>query len=251
MIIIDSSAMVSTPLHMRAALTAERLLVKTGVVRRDATTKTTDPTEDPTEGFSDSDTDDELLVDDSDKSSYDTEDEDSDDSSEDHHHHHHRQQQSQVRRRHSVHANSPSKPSLSQQQQQHHNRSKSVGFKDIEIRSYPVVPGDHPCCTTGCPLSLGWEYSNEHVCSIDEYEASRSPRRSREDLKTSWDQRRSMLKEVGVSEGDLKRAERKLHRERSCQRKTQTKICATFFQNTPGATLTCTDAQQQPESRCI
>ena len=224
--IIDPSAMVSTPLHLRAATTAERLLVKTGItaVRRDATT-IKDAMANPAHGFSDSDTED------SDKSFSDEENDDSEN--------HYR-----VRRRHSVQGASPSQL---QRQQHSHHRSKSVGFKDIEIRSYPVVPGDHPCCTTGCPLSLGWEYNNEHVCSIDEYEAFRTPRRSREDLKTSWDQRRNMLKEVGVSEGDLKRAERKLHRERSCQRKTQNKICATFFQNTP----TCTDAQQQPESRCI
>lgn len=113
----------------------------------------------------------------------------------------------------------------------HHGRSKSVGFADIEIRAYQVVIGDHPCCTMGCPLSLGWDYSRERMLSVDAYEASRSPRRSKEDLKTTWDERRNMVKDV--PDDELKRVERKLHRERSCQRKNMTKICATFFQDVP------------------
>ena len=105
---------------------------------------------------------------------------------------------------------------------------KSVAFGDVRTRSYNVVMGDHPCCTMGCALSLGWEHSQAPIVSVDEYEATRSPRRTRDSLRTTWDERRTML--ADVSDGEVKRAARKLHRERSCQRKNRTRTCAAFFQ---------------------
>merc|ERR1712032_778697 len=64
-------------------------------------------------------------------------------------------------------------------------RNSKVNFSNILIREYDIVIGDHPCCTMGCPLSLGWEYSDRKaVTTIDEYEANRPPRRSRNNLKT-------------------------------------------------------------------
>lgn len=107
--------------------------------------------------------------------------------------------------------------------------SKSVVFGDIRTRSYNVVMGDHPCCSMGCPLSLGWDYSQDPNISVDAYEATRCPRRSRENLRTTWDERRNMLSDI--TDGEVKRAERKLHRERSCQRKVRTRVCAAFFQH--------------------
>ncbi|CAB9527778.1 expressed unknown protein [Seminavis robusta] len=106
--------------------------------------------------------------------------------------------------------------------------AKHVAFGSISTRCYDVVMGDHPCCSMGCPLALGWEYSQDPSVSVDVYEASRSPRRSKADLKTTWEQRRNMLSDV--SDGEVKRAERKLHRERSCQRKVRSRVSAAFFQ---------------------
>ena len=120
-----------------------------------------------------------------------------------------------------------------------HVRRKSVTFGDVFTREFLVVMGDHPCCTTGCPLSLGWEHSQTPSVSVDDYEASRTPRRSKDDLRTTWDERRSMLSDV--SDGEIRSAGRKLHRERSCQRKNQTRACAAFFQRETPAS----EAEQQ------
>ena len=106
-------------------------------------------------------------------------------------------------------------------------KQKHVAFGEISSRSYEVVIGDHPCCNLGCPLSLGWEYNENPRMSVEEFEASRSPRRCLRELKTTWDQRRTML--TDVSEVEVKRAERKLHRERSCQRKVRARTSAAFF----------------------
>lgn len=125
------------------------------------------------------------------------------------------------------------------------SQQNHVAFGDILAREFNVVMGDHPCCTMGCPLTLGWEYSQFPSVSVDEYEASRSPRRAREDLRTSWDERRNML---GESDGEVKRANRKLARERSCQRKQNRRACAAFFARheeeciTPAAPVSTTTA---------
>ena len=68
---------------------------------------------------------------------------------------------------------------------------KHVCFGCVHIRSYEVVLGDHPCCSTGCALSLGWEYQTLSPSpSLDDYEASRlGCRRSWRNLKTTWTER--------------------------------------------------------------
>lgn len=113
-----------------------------------------------------------------------------------------------------------------------HRRSKSVGFGNIEVREYNLQLGDHPCCSMGCPIELGWEYMEENVQPLETYEASRCPRRSRDQLKTTYAERREMLCNV-VSDTEMKRAERKQYRERNCQRKIRNKTCAAFFQGPP------------------
>lgn len=105
---------------------------------------------------------------------------------------------------------------------------KSVAFGDIHTRSYSLVLGDHPCCSMGCPLSLGWEYKPVPDISLDEYEATRCPRRSKTEMLTTWQERRDML--ADVPDDEVKRAQRKFHRERCNQRKVQTRVCAAFFQ---------------------
>jgi hypothetical protein len=62
---------------------------------------------------------------------------------------------------------------------------RSVVFLNVIIREYSVTIGDHPCCTMGCPLSLDWDYLAESITSLDVYEAQRSPRRSRQQLRTT------------------------------------------------------------------
>jgi hypothetical protein len=125
------------------------------------------------------------------------------------------------------------------------NRIKSVGFDRIQVRRYSIVMGDHPCCA-GIPVSLGWDYSPEHNISVDEYEAHRSPRRSREKLKLSSAERKELLSSSNVSENEMKRAERKLYRERNCQRKNHTKLCAAFFSEQPDESV---QPQHEPEAR--
>ena len=87
-------------------------------------------------------------------------------------------------------------------------KSKTVGFDRVAIRSYKIVLGDHPCCSTGCPVSLGWDYSQEEYIKLDEYEATRAePVECVDDLRLSRYERHQLLLST-FSDFELQRAER-------------------------------------------
>mmetsp|Transcript_36636 Transcript_36636/g.88785 ORF Transcript_36636/g.88785 Transcript_36636/m.88785 type:complete len:200 (+) Transcript_36636:237-836(+) len=108
--------------------------------------------------------------------------------------------------------------------------SKSVRFGDCQIRSYPQVLGDHPYCSMGCPIELGWEYNKEEVQPINDFEEQRDHqrRRSKEGLLLSPEERRSILT-LSSEKSDVC-AIRKACR-RQCTRKAQRKIQREFFAN--------------------
>jgi len=124
--------------------------------------------------------------------------------------------------------------------------AKSVQFTRLHIRTYPCILGNHPCCTSGPPISLGWDHLSHQTVTIDDYEESRSrqKRRSRGELRLSCEERRDILLNTerkdrgmkGCNENskdrntqeqlvytaiDLKRAERRIYRERACNRHSQ------------------------------
>jgi hypothetical protein len=108
---------------------------------------------------------------------------------------------------------------------------RKVGFASVEVRDYNVTIGDHPCCTQGCPLSLDWEYQQRPLLSVEAFESTRATeRRHRHCLRTSWEERRDILsQESMISEGEIRKAQRKLHRARSCDSRLCEKMSDTFF----------------------
>lgn len=71
---------------------------------------------------------------------------------------------------------------------------KRVTFSSLQIRGYSQVLGDHPCCTNGPPISLGWKYMyQEDFHDLAVYERRRPPRRTRRQLKMSCQVRRDIL----------------------------------------------------------
>jgi hypothetical protein len=93
------------------------------------------------------------------------------------------------------------------------NNSKSVRFGDCNVRRYSQVMGEHPCCSVGCPLELGWEYEPVQSLPVDDYEAGRTVQKSSHSLRLTYDERRSILQPM-YSDGEVRRACRRLNRER-------------------------------------
>jgi hypothetical protein len=144
---------------------------------------------------------------------------------------------------------------------------KSVSFEALHIRTFIRIIGDHPCCSTGLPLTFGWNPVEETTIKLEDYETSRTARRSRQDMKlndktrrdilnincclrslsstgsdTSEDDSSSDMNDVDsslsslslphdeiISSIDLKRAERRLYRSR--QRSRRRIIANNFFQS--------------------
>lgn len=71
---------------------------------------------------------------------------------------------------------------------------RSVSFDTVDIKEFPMTLGDHPSAASGPPVTLDWEkIESERCVALDDYEASRTPRRSRRQLKLSLRDRKGIL----------------------------------------------------------
>jgi len=48
--------------------------------------------------------------------------------------------------------------------------AKGVSFGTVSVRTYPQILGDHPCCTSGCPVTLDWHFLDEQETTVDNFE---------------------------------------------------------------------------------
>jgi hypothetical protein len=87
---------------------------------------------------------------------------------------------------------------------------KSVAFSSVEVREYGLVLGDSPDIDNGFPLMLDWKYNKDtKILPVDEHQEqvealNRSPI---EELDAH--QRRLRLRSMGLSEAELRLAERR------------------------------------------
>ena len=128
-------------------------------------------------------------------------------------------------------------------------KKRSVQFQSLYIRTYNQVLGDHPCCSSGLPISLGWTCIDEEQVSINDYEICRNPRRNRCELRLDDFVRRSIILRNDFRESpcsssdeecnanssyslmDLRKAERRAYRqrERMSGRKRNSRMASQFF----------------------
>jgi hypothetical protein len=105
-------------------------------------------------------------------------------------------------------------------------RFPRVEFDSVEIREYERIIGDHPWCSYGPPISIGWRHRFLAKYSLDEYETMvlMSPRRTRQELYLPARRRVDILKtEWQCSEEDIGKA---FSRPRKCRNSMrQTKTC--------------------------
>ena len=86
-------------------------------------------------------------------------------------------------------------------------RRSSVQFGSLTIRNYEVQLGDHPSCSNGAPVSIGWRYNELNPICIEKYEAwMKDKRRSRSEFHLPRTHRESILKEYGYSRSQMTEA---------------------------------------------
>lgn len=104
-------------------------------------------------------------------------------------------------------------------------RDTKVKFHSVEVREYPIIPGDHPSCHLGPPLTIGWEHnkSSTKITPMDDFESLRVRQRCRntQELMISSLERRNMLKKLGFSKREIGKASTQASKVRN-QRNTTT-----------------------------
>jgi hypothetical protein len=86
------------------------------------------------------------------------------------------------------------KPALRRTRSEHPFPDRSVSFDKVNIKEFPMTLGDHPSASSGPPVALDWDkVERQRSLGLDEYENSRSPRRTRRQLKLSLRDRRGIL----------------------------------------------------------
>ena len=84
-------------------------------------------------------------------------------------------------------------------------RQRRVAFKEVTVRDYAMVLGDHPNCSFGPPVTLGWRYLEYEPLEVDEYEYHHSRRRPLPLLMLNYYRRNDLLA-ADHTEAELKKA---------------------------------------------
>ena len=91
--------------------------------------------------------------------------------------------------------------------------SRSVSFAKINIREHSQVLGDHPSCSRGPPVSLGWEVEREWEGDLDAWEGQREgERRDRRAMHMDASEREELVLENGANVSDITRTTENIKR---------------------------------------
>ena len=91
-------------------------------------------------------------------------------------------------------------------------RRRHVAFSSVQIRRYPMILADNPACSSGPPLSLGWEYELLPEMSMTEFESFRlrSRRIHTHHLILSHYKRVQILQLAGYAAEEIKTVEKEM-----------------------------------------
>jgi hypothetical protein len=107
--------------------------------------------------------------------------------------------------------------STSQQQER-----RRVTFDKIRIRSYSQTVGDNPSVSVGTPVQLDWDYDEEQVISLEDYESCITRRRTARQMLLNYFNRRTILQHrCGCTEAEIDQGEKSVNvikRQRSMTR---------------------------------
>eukprot|EP00580_Thalassiosira_gravida_P011007 CAMPEP_0201641034 /NCGR_PEP_ID=MMETSP0493-20130528/23200_1 /ASSEMBLY_ACC=CAM_ASM_000838 /TAXON_ID=420259 /ORGANISM="Thalassiosira gravida, Strain GMp14c1" /LENGTH=244 /DNA_ID=CAMNT_0048114861 /DNA_START=14 /DNA_END=748 /DNA_ORIENTATION=- len=90
-------------------------------------------------------------------------------------------------------------------------RRCGISFQKVVVRDYGMVLGDHPYCSYGPPVTLGWNYVEYQPLDVNAYEYHHAQRRTLKLMVLNFYRRKEILLEEH-SEGDLSSATTKVNR---------------------------------------
>jgi hypothetical protein len=92
------------------------------------------------------------------------------------------------------------------------SRRSSISFGSIVVREFNRIIGDHPDVSSGPPLSIGWEYSQNEPVPVDEYEKNKDSSHGPPERTTKFERILLLHQDYGFSLQELKDAETKAKR---------------------------------------
>jgi len=113
-------------------------------------------------------------------------------------------------------------------------RARSVSFDKVEIRCYDRTIGDHPSCSSGPSVSIGWTYdaTNCPVYEVDDYEIQRPERKKEYELILSRQEREELLKNLGFNRFEIAESVRGIIKVKNNRRQTINNLGAERFEET-------------------
>lgn len=106
---------------------------------------------------------------------------------------------------------------------------RHISFHEVVVRDYDMVLGDHPNCSYGPPVTLGWHYVEYEPLNLNEYEFHHSRRRPIRQLCLNYYRRKEILS-LENSTDDLKKATKTVSRTKMQRTITRQLLpCLTLF----------------------
>ena len=79
---------------------------------------------------------------------------------------------------------------------------KKVNFSDLTVIEYPIILGDNPACTDGCPITIDWIPIGGYKHSLDLYEYT-NKKTSKSKIYIPVQQRTQILLEAGFAPEEI------------------------------------------------
>jgi hypothetical protein len=98
--------------------------------------------------------------------------------------------------------------------------SFEVSFAEVEVRFYCRIVGDHPTCTVGPPVGIGWEYTPGEKFDLSDWDDLRERLRRPTGMRLNRQKREKILRDWGYCDKDLASAVRDVNRTKAHRRKT-------------------------------
>jgi hypothetical protein len=84
-----------------------------------------------------------------------------------------------------------------------HTEKTNVSFSTIVIHEHAMILGDGPASSGGPLLEIDWKEQAESTVRLDDYEAMRDPRRTKQELLMPGTIRTSLMLESGYTMRDI------------------------------------------------